>query len=55
MAKDIDCIAITDHNTGAFIGEVKKAYTELKTETSERFKELFLFSGVELTINSGMF
>lgn len=54
MAKDIDCIAITDHNTGAFIDEVKKAYTELKTETPEGFKELFLFPGVELTINGGI-
>ena len=54
MAKDIDCIAITDHNTGAFIDEVKKAYSELKTEHPEGFKELFIFPGVELTVNGGI-
>lgn len=54
MAKDIDCIAITDHNTGAFIDEVKKTYSELKTERPEGFKELFIFPGVELTVNGGI-
>lgn len=54
MANDIDCIAITDHNTGSFIDEVKKAYIDLKTESPAGFKELFLFPGVELTVNGGI-
>lgn len=30
MRKEIDCIAVTDHNTGAWIDELKRVYTEMK-------------------------
>jgi hypothetical protein len=54
MSKEIDCIAITDHNTGAFVDDVKRAYIELKTEKPDWFRELFIFPGVELTVNGGI-
>lgn len=54
MEKQIDCITITDHNSGDYIDEVKAAYSELKIEQPEGFRELYIFPGVELTVNTGI-
>ena len=53
MRAGIDCIAITDHNTGAWIDPVKKALGELVSEEPEGFRPLYVFPGVEISVNGG--
>ncbi len=54
MRAGIDCIAITDHNTGAWIDPVKKALGELESEKPEGFRPLYVFPGVEISIYGGV-
>ncbi len=53
MRAGIDCIAITDHNTGDWIDPVKKALGELESENPEGFRPLSIFPGVEISVNGG--
>ena len=53
MRAGIDCIAITDHNTGEWIDPVKKALGELESEKPEGFRPLYVFPGVEISVNGG--
>jgi energy-coupling factor transporter ATP-binding protein EcfA2 len=58
MAAGIDCVAITDHNTGEWIDTLKAAYAEMKREADAGappagFRELHLFPGVEITVQGG--
>ena len=53
MRAGIDCIAITDHNTGAWIDPVKKALGELESEKPEGFRPLSIFPGVEISVYGG--
>lgn len=58
MAAGIDCVAVTDHNTGEWIDSLKAAYAEMKQEAdagSPRagFRELHLFPGVEISVQGG--
>ena len=54
MCAGIDCIAITDHNTGAWIDRVKAALGELESENPEGFRPLHVFPGVEISVNGGV-
>lgn len=53
MAAGVDCVAITDHNSGAWIDKLKKAYADLVENPPEGFREIFIFPGVEISVNSG--
>ncbi|HFD80329.1 MAG TPA: hypothetical protein ENK05_08075 [Gammaproteobacteria bacterium] len=53
MAAGIDCVAITDHNTGEWINELKDAYQRLDETRPDGFRPLYLFPGVEITVNGG--
>lgn len=53
MAAGIDCVAVTDHNSGAWIDKLKTAYASMQVDPSESFRELHLFPGVELSVNGG--
>ena len=58
MAAEIDCVAITDHNSGAWVDRLKAAYEEMKEQadtgsTPEGFRELTLFPGVEISVQGG--
>ena len=58
MAAGIDCVAITDHNSGAWIDQLKTAYTDMKDladrgQAPPEFRELTLFPGVEISVSSG--
>ena len=55
MAAEIDCVAVTDHNSGAWIDELKTTYQEMKehAEPSDKFRELALFPGVEISVHGG--
>ena len=50
----IDCVAVTDHNSGASVDRLKEALEELRREQPEGFRELFLFPGVEISVNGGV-
>lgn len=58
MAAGIDCVAVTDHNTGEWIDSLKAAYAQMKREADagtppDGFRELHLFPGVEISVQGG--
>ena len=59
MAAEIDCVAVTDHNSGMWIDTLKSAYAQMKAKSdagtaSEGFRELTLFPGVEISVQGGL-
>ena len=50
--KGIDCVAVTDHNSGAWVGELQAALQELEYQAGK--KPLWLFPGVEISVNGGI-
>lgn len=58
MAAGIDCVAVTDHNTGEWIDKLKAAYADMKRDADAGtapagFRELQLFPGVEISVQGG--
>lgn len=58
MEAEIDCVAVTDHNSGEWIDKLQTAYREMKREHSDGqvegvFRELVIYPGVELSVNGG--
>lgn len=53
MEEGIDCVGVTDHNTGSWIDRLKVAYQRLKDTQATGFRELHLFPGVEISVNGG--
>ncbi len=58
MAAGVDCVAVTDHNSGAWIDGLKATYGRMKQQADEGtspdgFRELTLFPGVEISVNGG--
>lgn len=53
MDVGIDCVAITDHNSGAWVDELKAAYETMRESGEATFRDLYLFPGVEISVNSG--
>lgn len=51
MTAGIDCVAITDHNSGEWIDKLKTALAEMEAaETKpEGYRKLYLFPGVEIS------
>lgn len=54
MKTEIDCVAVTDHNSGKWVDELKQAYLDLKTKNPRGFRELHIFPGVEISVNGGI-
>lgn len=59
MAAGIECVAVTDHNSGAWIDSLKDAYTTMKADADdgrppEGFRELTIFPGVEISAHGGV-
>lgn len=54
MQKNIDCIAITDHNSGEWIDILKYELTKMEEEDCEGYRKLYLFPGIEITVHGGM-
>ena len=54
MVKGIDCIAVTDHNSGAWINKLKRTLAKLKRESPKWYRPLCLFPGVEISANGGV-
>lgn len=58
MVADIDCMAVTDHNSGAWVDRLKAAYVKMKAQAEagsppEGFRKLTLFPAVELSVQGG--
>jgi DNA repair ATPase RecN len=53
MQAGFDCVAVTDHNSGAWIDRLKNAYQGMKNAPLPGFREIHLFPGVEITVNGG--
>ena len=54
MRAGVDCVAVTDHNTGAWIDQLKKALEELRTDSHSDYPMLHLFPGMEISVNGGI-
>lgn len=54
MRQGIDCVAVTDHNSGAWIDPLKNALNELKLESHAEYRPLTLFPGVEITVHGNI-
>lgn len=50
IAKGIECVAVTDHNTGDWVDGLKDAAESLRAENYS----IFVFPGVEITANSNI-
>ena len=54
MRGGIDCVAVTDHNSGAWIDRLQEALAAFEAEDHEDYRPLTLFPGVEITANGGV-
>ena len=53
MRAEVDCVAVTDHNSGEWLDRLQDAHRELEQESHPEFRLLHLFPGVEITANGG--
>ena len=54
MRAEVDCVAVTDHNTGRWIDQLKEALVELEESAHPDCRELHLFPGMEISVNGGI-
>ncbi|WP_386340774.1 hypothetical protein O4D10_03190 [Xanthomonas citri pv. citri] len=54
MSAGIDCVAVTDHNSGEWIDLLKSELAKLEREMPAGYRELMLFPGVEVSANNGI-
>ena len=57
MRAGIDCVAITDHNSGAWIDRLKNAHSVMEerhlASPIDGFRKMILFPGVEISVHGG--
>lgn len=54
MRAEVDCVAITDHNSGDWIDRLFATLAKLPADNRREFRPLHLFPGVEITANGGV-
>jgi PHP family Zn ribbon phosphoesterase len=54
MRAGIDCVAVTDHNSGEWIDRLKAALINLETIGHPEFHRLYLFPGIEVSAHGGV-
>ena len=54
MDEGINCVAITDHNSGGWIDDLKKVLKDIKSKNPDWYKSLHLFPGVEIGASDGV-
>lgn len=54
MRAGIDCVAITDHNSGEWIDRIKEELDQLEREKPEGFRPIYVFPGVEISVHGGV-
>ncbi len=51
MEKEIDCVAVTDHNSGEWIDILKNTLATMDISKPTGYRKLYLFPGVEISAN----
>lgn len=54
MEKGIDCVAVTDHNSGEWIDILKQELASLEQNKPDWYRPLVLFPGVEISVQGGV-
>jgi len=54
MRAGIDCVAVTDHNSGAWIDLLKQALVTLEQGQPDDYRPIHIFPGVEISVNGGI-
>lgn len=54
MDAGIDCVAITDHNSGGWIDDLKKVLKDIKSKNPDWYKRLYLFPGIEISADGNV-
>lgn len=54
MANEIDCVAVTDHNSGEWVDTLKNEINLMREENLAGFRELVIFPGVEITVHGNI-
>ena len=54
MRAGVDCVAVTDHNSGEWIDKLKTTLEKMESEQHAEYRPLHLFPGVEITANGGI-
>lgn len=54
MRQGIDCVAVTDHNSGAWVDPLNQALLALASENHPEYRPLYLFPGVEITVQGNI-
>ncbi|HOL04927.1 MAG TPA: AAA family ATPase [Syntrophorhabdaceae bacterium] len=54
MKAGIDCVAVTDHNSGGWIDKLKDEYARMEAQQPEGFRPLHIFPGVEISVYGGI-
>ena len=54
MRAGIDCIAITDHNSGAWVDLLKDAFADLERKSPDDFRPIYLFPAMEISVHGGI-
>ncbi len=54
MEEGVDCVAITDHNSGEWIDKLKEKVEQIRTDKPEWYRPLWLFPGVEISVHGGV-
>lgn len=54
MRAGIDCVAVTDHNSGEWLEKLKQELANLNTEQPPDYRPLHLFPGVEISANGNI-
>jgi hypothetical protein len=54
MSAGMDCVAVTDHNSGEWVDSLKDALALLDSEKPTGYRAMTLFPGVEVSVNGGI-
>ena len=54
MTAGIDCVAVTDHNSGKWIDQLNNAYAVMQKTPPSGFRPIHIFPGVEITASNNV-
>ncbi len=54
MKAEIDCVAVTDHNSGHWIDVLNATLKRMEQEKTDGYRPLYLFPGVEISVHGGI-
>ena len=54
MRAEIDCVAVTDHNSGEWVVRVQEALKGMVASKPEGYRPLCVFPGAEISVNGGV-